>query len=94
MSVVFPSYVPLFDPLIAAVGSGVDVEALYVTFAVTVSLGDTSPLSTNGALCLATATPSMDKEKLFQGQIAFAAVMWTAGVLFSYILLYVLKLFG
>ncbi len=94
MSVVFPSYVPLFNPLIKAVGSGVNVEALYVTFAVTVSLGDTSPLSTNGALCLATATPSMDKEKLFREQIAFAAVMWTAGVLFSYTLLYVLHIFG
>lgn len=70
MGVVMPAFTPMLTPLAEAVG-GVNIPDLYTTFAVATSLSDVSPLSTLGAIALASATASMDKNKIFKGMIIY-----------------------
>lgn len=89
--VVLPALIPLVPGLVERVGGG---TLLGVASAMNVSghLVDVSPLSTLGALCLASAPASADTRRLFNSLLAWGVSMTVVGALVSWLLFGVLGL--
>jgi len=83
-AVVMPSFIPLVPGLIAKIGGG-DPVAIVSSINVGAHLVDISPLSSLGALCVASAVHA-DKEKLFRRLLGFGLSMALAGAAICFIL--------
>src|SRR6185369_7594176 len=71
--VVLPAFLPLVPGLVARLGG----DPLLLASAVVVggNVADASPLSTIGALCLASASADEDRRRLFNRLLAWGLVM-------------------
>jgi Na+/H+ antiporter NhaD/arsenite permease-like protein len=76
--VVLPAFLPTIPGLIDKLGGG---DPLMIAYSINVGahLVDVSPLSTLGALCLASAAPSEDRDKLFRKLMAWGWSMALVG---------------
>lgn len=82
--VVMPTFIPLVPDIIKHIGGG-NPMALVSSINVGAHLVDISPLSSLGALCIASALHE-DKEKLFRQLLLFGLFMSVAGALLCFIL--------
>ncbi len=82
--VVLPTFIPLVPDLVAKIGGGNPV-AIVSSINVGAHLVDISPLSSLGALCLASALHE-DKDKLFRNLLVFGLFMSAAGAIICYLL--------
>jgi di/tricarboxylate transporter len=71
---VLGSLIPLAVPFLQA-GTGVSPVGFIAAFAVSSTIVDVSPFSTNGALVLANAPPSVDKNRFFRQLVAYGALV-------------------
>ena len=78
--VVLPAFLPIAAGLADQVGGS--VMAVASSIIVGGHLVDSSPLSTIGALCLASAHPSVDRKSLFNKGLAWGLSMAVVGALF------------
>jgi di/tricarboxylate transporter len=76
--VILPTFLPMVPDLVARIG-GVSAFALASSINVGGHLVDVSPLSTIGALCIASAAPSGDSRKLFNQMLAWGLAMSVVG---------------
>jgi len=76
--VVMPAFLPAIPGLIEKLGGG---NPLAIAYAINVSahLVDASPLSTNGALCLACVPAEADRRALFRKMLAWGLSMTVVG---------------
>jgi Na+/H+ antiporter NhaD/arsenite permease-like protein len=81
--VVLPAFLPMTPGLVEHVGG----NALAIASSINVGghLVDVSPLSTIGALCVASASVSEDRRKLFNKVLAWGLSMSLVGALFCYL---------
>jgi Na+/H+ antiporter NhaD/arsenite permease-like protein len=81
--VVLPAFLPMTPGLVEQVGG----DALAVASSINVGghLVDVSPLSTIGALCVASAAASEDRRKLFNKVLAWGLSMSVVGAAFCYL---------
>jgi Na+/H+ antiporter NhaD/arsenite permease-like protein len=81
--VVLPAFLPMTPGLVGHVGG----DALAIASSINVGghLVDVSPLSTIGALCVASASASEDRRKLFNKVLAWGLSMSLVGALFCYV---------
>ena len=80
---------PVFLQMVAGVASrlpGSDPLALALAVIVAGHLVDSSPLSTIGALCIASAGPEEDRQKLFVKMLLWGLAMSAVGALWCYVL--------
>ena len=82
--VVMPTFIPLVPELITKIGGG-NATAIISSINVGAHLVDISPLSSLGALCIASAIHE-DREKLFRNLLAFGLSMALGGALICYLL--------
>jgi len=82
--VVLPAFLPTVPGLIAKLGGG-DLMAIASSIIVGANLVDVSPLSTLGALCIASAPASMDRTSLFNQLLAWGLSMCVVGALVSFV---------
>jgi di/tricarboxylate transporter len=78
MGVVLPAFLPMVPGLVRQLGGG---DPLLVAYSVNVGahLVDVSPLSTIGAICIASAPPSEDRDLLFRRLLAWGWSMAFVG---------------
>ena len=81
--VVLPAFLPMVPSLAARLG-GADALAIASSMAVGSHLVDVSPLSTIGALCIASATGT-DSRRLFNQLLAWGLSMTVVGALLCYL---------
>ncbi|MDR2507075.1 MAG: C4-dicarboxylate ABC transporter [Candidatus Accumulibacter sp.] len=82
--VVMPMFLPMVPGLIKELGGG-DPIALISSINVGAHLVDTSPLSTLGALCIASAGEHEDKAKLFRNLLIWGLSMSLVGTVICYV---------
>ncbi len=82
--VVMPTFIPMVPGLIEKIGGG-NITAIVSSINVGAHLVDISPLSSLGALCVASAIHE-DKEKLFRRLLGFGLSMALAGAAICFIL--------
>ena len=82
--VVLPTFIPLVPELITKIGGG-NAVAIVSSINVGAHLVDISPLSSLGAICIASALHE-DKEKLFRRLLGFGLSMALVGATICYIL--------
>lgn len=82
--VVLPTFIPMVPDLIQKIGGG-SLTAIISSINVGAHLVDISPLSSLGALCVASAIHE-DKEKLFRHLLRFGLSMALAGAAICYML--------
>ena len=82
--VCFPAFLPLIPGLAETLGA--NPMALASGMCMGSLLVDTSPLSTNGAITIAAATPEMDKGKLFNQLLVWGLSMSVIGAVASWII--------
>ena len=82
--VVMPMFLPMVPGLIKEVGGG-DPVALISAINIGSHLVDTSPLSTLGALCIASAGDHEDKAKLFRNLLIWGMSMSVVGAVVCYV---------
>lgn len=82
--VVMPMFLPMVPGLIKEVGGGNPI-ALISSINIGAHLVDTSPLSTLGALCIASAAEHEDKAKLFRNLMLWGLSMSVVGALVCYV---------
>jgi di/tricarboxylate transporter len=82
--VVMPAFIPTIPGLIAKLGGG-DLIAIASSICVGAMIVDTSPLSTTGALCIASAAPSEDRRSLFNKMLAWGLSMSVVGAVVCWI---------
>ena len=87
--VVLPALIPMVPGLVERVGGG-DLLAVASAMNITGHLVDLSPLSTLGALCLASAPPGTDIRRLFNKLLAWGFSMSVVGALVCWLLFGVL----
>jgi di/tricarboxylate transporter len=80
--VVLPAFLPTVPSLVAKVGGG-DPLAVALSINVGSALVDVSPLSTLGALCLATVSDTTESRKLFKQLIIWGLSMSVVGAIIS-----------
>ena len=85
-----PSFIPLVPDLITKIGGG-NLTAIVSSINVGAHLVDISPLSSLGALCIASALHE-DREKLFRHLLVFGLSMALVGAILCYVLFGWLKL--
>lgn len=83
--VVMPTFISMLPGLLQKVGSG-DIVKMVIAVDIGSHMVDVSPLSTLGALCLASVSDTVDKTKLFRGLLIWGFAM----ALFGAILIYVI----
>ena len=83
-NVVLPAFIPMVPGLVARVG-GADPMAIAWSICVGSHLVDISPLSTTGALCIASAPPTEDQRSLFNKLLAWGLCMSLVGAGISYV---------
>jgi di/tricarboxylate transporter len=78
--VVIPAFLPIIPSLVERLGGG---SPLMIAYSINVGshLVDVSPLSTLGALCLAAAPPSEDRERLFRKLMIWGWSMAVVGAI-------------
>lgn len=83
--VVLPAFLPTVPGLVARLGGG---DPLAVASAINVGahLVDMSPLSTTGAICLASAPPTVDTRRLFTQLLAWGLAMAVIGPLVCWVM--------
>ena len=82
--VVMPAFIPTIPGLIRKLGGG-DPIAIAASINVGAFIVDTSPLSTIGALCIASAAASEDRRSLFNKMLAWGLSMSVVGALVCWI---------
>lgn len=84
--VVLPAFLPVVPSLVRELGGG---DSFLIASAMNVGghLVDVSPLSTIGALCIASAAPGVDTRKLFHQMLAWGMSMTAIGALLCWIFL-------
>jgi di/tricarboxylate transporter len=82
--VVLPAFLPSVPDLVAQLGGG-DPGAIASSILIGGHLVDVSPLSTIGALCIASAPISADRRLLFNQVLAWGLSMSVVGALGCYI---------
>ncbi len=82
--VVLPAFLPTVPGLVAQLGGG-DPLAIASSMNVGSHLVDVSPLSTIGALCIASATPGEDSRALFNKLLAWGLSMAVVGAVVCYV---------
>jgi len=83
-AVVMPTFIPLVPGLIAKMGGG-DPVALVSSINVGSHVVDVSPLSTLGALCMASAAQAENKKRLFYRLMFYGLSMSLVGAAVSYV---------
>jgi di/tricarboxylate transporter len=91
--VVLPAFLPTIPGLIENLGGG-DPLAIAASINVGSHLVDVSPLSTLGALCMASAPPTEDRTALFNKLLLWGLSMSVVGALVCYLFFGVLGLAG
>jgi hypothetical protein len=82
--VVLPALLPTVPKLILQLGGG-DPFAIACSVVVVGHLVDSSPLSTIGALCIASAPPDENRQTLFNQMLAWGLSMSVVGAVACYI---------
>ena len=82
--VVLPTFIPTIPGLAAQVG-GANLLSIAWSLFVGAHLVDISPLSTTGALCIASAPPTEDHRSLFNKLLAWGLCMSVVGAGISYV---------
>ena len=82
--VVLPAFLPSVPDLVAQLGGG-DPAAIATSILIGGHLVDVSPLSTIGALCIASAPLSSDRRLLFNQVLAWGLSMSVVGALGCYL---------
>jgi di/tricarboxylate transporter len=77
--VILPTFLPMVPSLVQRIGGGVHAFSLASSINVGGHLVDVSPLSTIGALCIASAIASSDSRKLFNQMLAWGLSMSVVG---------------
>jgi di/tricarboxylate transporter len=77
--VILPTFLPMVPSLVQRIGGGVHAFSLASSINVGGHLVDVSPLSTIGALCIASAIASSDSRKLFNQMLAWGLSMAVVG---------------
>lgn len=88
--VILPAFIPMIPDLVKSIGGG-DSVALINTVVLAGHLVDVSPLSTTGALLIASAGPNTDKQKLFRSMLFWGFAMSVVGAFISWLFFTVLK---
>jgi len=83
--VVLPALLPTVPKLISQLGGG-DPLALASSVVVAGHVVDSSPLSTIGALCIASAPAVEERQKLFNQMLAWGLSMAVVGAVMCYFL--------
>jgi di/tricarboxylate transporter len=83
--VILPTFLPMVPSLVARIGGGVSAFALASSINVGGHLVDVSPLSTIGALCIASAVTTGDSRRLFNQMLAWGLSMSIAGAAICYL---------
>lgn len=83
--VVLPTFLPMV-PLVVAQVPGSDPVALALSVIVAGHLVDSSPLSTIGAICVASAAAEVDRHKLFVQTLLWGLAMAFVAALWCYVL--------
>jgi di/tricarboxylate transporter len=91
VGVVYPTFLPLVPSVLLKMGGG-DPIPLILSIIVAGSLVDASPLSTLGALALASAPEKTDKKRLYRNLMVWGLSMCVVGSFVSWILFSVLRL--
>ena len=84
--VVMPTFISLLPGLLQKIGTG-DLIKMVIAVDIGSHMVDVSPLSTLGALCLASASEVVDKAKLFRNLLIWGFSMAAFGALIIYLLL-------
>jgi di/tricarboxylate transporter len=82
--VVLPAFLPMTPDLVDKL-PGSDALAIASSINVGGHLVDVSPLSTIGALCVASASAAIDRRRLFNGVLAWGLSMSLVGAVFCYV---------
>ena len=82
--VVLPAFLPTVPGLSTQLG-GADPVAIALSMNIGSTLVDVSPLSTIGALCIASAPADVDTRKLFNALLAWGLSMTVVGAALSYL---------
>jgi len=82
--VVLPAFLPMVPDLVTELGGG-DPLAIALSIIVGGNLVDASPLSTVGALCIASAAPTEDRRLLFNRLLTWGLAMSVVGALLCYV---------
>jgi Na+/H+ antiporter NhaD/arsenite permease-like protein len=77
--VILPTFLPMVPALVSRIGGGVSAFAIAETINVGGHLVDVSPLSTIGALCIASAIATKDSRTLFNQMLAWGLSMSVVG---------------
>jgi di/tricarboxylate transporter len=83
--VVLPAFLPTVPSLVEKLGGG-DPSAIASSMNVGAHLVDVSPLSTIGALCLASAAPGEEPRRLFLQLLAWGLSMTLVGAIACFLL--------
>ncbi len=83
--VILPTFLPMVPSLVHSIGGGVSAFALASSINVGGHLVDVSPLSTIGALCIASAVVAQDSRKLFNQMLAWGISMSVVGALICWL---------
>ncbi len=83
--VVLPAFLPIAPKLVGQIGGG-DPFAIALSINVGSSIVDVSPLSTLGALCIATVSEPSDAKVLFRQLLFWGLAMTIVGALFCQLL--------
>lgn len=84
--VILPMFLPMVPSLVARIGGGITAIALAQTVNVGGHLVDISPLSTTGALCIASAMTSGEgSRRLFNQMLAWGLSMSIVGAVICYV---------
>lgn len=89
--VVLPAFLPMVPDLVSELGGG-DPLAIALSMIVGGNLVDSSPLSTVGALCIASAAVTEDRRKLFNQLLAWGLSMSVVGAVLCYVVFGVLQI--
>jgi di/tricarboxylate transporter len=82
--VVLPAFLPMVPGLSTQLG-GADPVAIALSMSIGSTLVDVSPLSTIGALCIASAPADVDTRKLFNALLAWGLSMTVIGAVLAYL---------
>jgi Na+/H+ antiporter NhaD/arsenite permease-like protein len=91
IGVILPAFVPMAPDLLHKVG-GTDLLALISSIVLCGHITDVSPLSTLGAIFIASATETQDKKKLFRNMLIWGLAMSPVGAIVCWFLFTVLRL--
>jgi hypothetical protein len=83
--VVLPTFLPTVPSLVSSVGGG-DPLAVAISITIGSHLVDVSPLSTLGALCVATVTDAVEARTLFRRLLIWGLSMTVVGAIIAQVM--------